>query len=142
MVELFPKNRLKNPVSGERYSPGLLKGSVMKKGFDYFTRIEKKVLQSFVEELRNKIGDEIINIVLFGSRARGDFNRESDIDIFVLVREKTQDMRDKVGDITADFIFDYDFPLSPVLYDLEEYDQNKKLGSFFFENVEKEGVSL
>jgi predicted nucleotidyltransferase len=114
----------------------------MKKGLDNFSRIEKKVVQSFVEELRNKIGNEIINIVLFGSKARGDFNRESDIDIFVLVREKTQNIRDKVGDITADYILDYDIPLSPVLYDLDEYNQNKKLGSFFFENVEKEGVPL
>lgn len=120
----------------------LLKGRNMKKEFDYSSRIEKKVVNSFVEELRNKIGDEILNIVLFGSKARGDFNRESDIDIFVLVREKTQNIRDKVGDITADYIFDYDIPISPVLYDLDEYEQNKKLGSFFFENVEKEGVPL
>ena len=102
----------------------------------------KKVVRSFVEELRNKMGDEIIEIVLFGSKVRGDFNRESDIDIFVLVREKNQNIRDQVGDITADYIFDYDIPLSPVLYDLDEYNQNKKLKSFFFENVEKEGVPL
>ncbi len=123
-------------------APRILKGSAMKKGFEYFNRSEKKVVQSFIEELRNKMGDEILKILLFGSKARGDFNRESDIDIFVLVREKTQNIRDKVGDITADYVFDYDIPLSPVLYDLDEYNQNKKLGSFFFENVEKEGVPL
>ena len=36
----------------------------------------------------------------------------------------------------------HDIPLSPVLYDLFEYQKNKELGSFFFENVEREGVSL
>lgn len=112
------------------------------KGFKYLNRIEKKVIKSFVEKLRENIGDEILKIMLFGSKARGDFSRDSDIDIFVLVKEKNQELRDKIGDITADYIYDYDIPLSPVLYDIDEYNQNSKLGSFFFENVEKEGISL
>lgn len=114
----------------------------MKKGLHYLSRNEKKVVLSFVEELRNRLGNEIIKIVLFGSKIRGDFSEESDIDIFILVREKTSDIRDKVGDLTADYIFDNDIPLSPVLYDSFEYQKNKELGSFFFENVEKEGISL
>lgn len=114
----------------------------MKRGLDYFSQVEKKVVQSYVEELKNRIGNEIVKIVLFGSKVRGDFNQESDIDIFVLVREKTPDIRDRVGNLTADYIFDHDIPLSPVLYDLDEYNQNRKLRSFFFENVEKEGVTL
>lgn len=114
----------------------------MKKGLGYFSQAEKKVVQTFVEELKNRMGDEIIKIVLFGSKVRGDFNRESDIDIFILVKEKTQDIRDRIGDLTADYIFNHDIPLSPVLYDLFEYQQNRELGSFFFENVEKEGITL
>ncbi len=114
----------------------------MKKGLHYLSRNEKKVVKSFVEELRNRLGNEIIKIVLFGSKIRGDFSEESDIDIFILVKEKTSSIMDKVGDLTADYIFDNDLPLSPVLYDLFEYQKNKELGSFFFETVEKEGISL
>ena len=114
----------------------------MKKGLHNLSRDEKEIVESFVEDLRNTLGNEIIKIVLFGSRTRGDFREESDIDIFILVREKTSDIIDKVGDLTADYIFNGDIPLSPVLYDLFEYQKNKELGSFFFENVEKEGISL
>ncbi|MDY6853439.1 MAG: hypothetical protein SWO11_01835 [Thermodesulfobacteriota bacterium] len=60
----------------------------------------------------------------------------------MLVNEKTFHIRDKVVDLTADYIYDYDIPLSPVLYDLFEYHKNKELGSFFFENIEKEGIPL
>ena len=108
----------------------------------YLNEVEKKVVRSFVKELRDNLGNKIVRVVLFGSKARGDFGKESDIDIFVLVREKTFQIRDKVGDLTADYLFDYDIPLSPVLYDLYEYQRNKELGSFFFENVEKEGILL
>ena len=55
----------------------------MKKGLHYLSRNEKKVVDPSVEELRNRLGNEIIKIVLFGSKIRGDFSEESDIDIFI-----------------------------------------------------------
>ena len=114
----------------------------MNKGLQYLSRLERDTIHSFVEDLKHRLGNEVINIVLFGSKIRGDFSKESDIDLFILVREKTPEIRDKIGDVTADYIFDYNIPLSPVVYDLSEYQKNKELGSFFFENVEKEGVTL
>jgi predicted nucleotidyltransferase len=114
----------------------------LNKGLQYLNQLEKNTIHSFVEELKRRLGNEVVNIVLFGSKIRGDFNEESDIDIFILVRKKTPEIRDKIGDLTADYIFDYNIPLSPVVYDLFEYQKNKELGSFFFENVEKEGILL
>ncbi len=72
---------------------------------------------------------------------RGDFEKDSDIDIFILVKRK-RDIRDKISDIAADYFFKFNVPLAPVVYSLLEYEKNKELGSFFFEQVEKEGVTL
>ena len=43
---------------------------------------------SFVKELENNLGDYILNVIFFGSKVRGDFQRDSDIDIFILVKGK------------------------------------------------------
>ena len=64
----------------------------MNKGLQHLSRLEKNTIRSFVEELKRRLGNEVIDIVLFGSKIRGDFNEESDIDIFVLVREKTPEI--------------------------------------------------
>jgi uncharacterized protein len=103
--------------------------------------IEKKVINAFVKELEEKLGNEIITIRIFGSKVRGDFERDSDIDIFVLVRQKG-DIRDKISDMAAEYFLEYNVPLAPVVYSLFEYERNKELGSFFFEKVEKEGITL
>jgi len=87
------------------------------------------------------LGNEIITIQIFGSKVRGDFEKDSDIDIFILVKRK-RDIRDKISDIAADYFFKFNVPLAPVVYSLLEYEKNKELGSFFFEQVEKEGVTL
>jgi predicted nucleotidyltransferase len=114
----------------------------MKRDLGCLNKAEREVIDSFVKELREKLGDEIVFIRLFGSKARGDFLEDSDIDIFVLVKEKTADVRDKLAEITANYDIEYGLPLSTVLYDLFEYGKNKELGSFFFENVEREGIAL
>ena len=107
----------------------------------FLNSIEKKVIKAFVKELKEKLGNEIITIRIFGSKVGGDFEKDSDIDIFILVKRK-RDIRDKISDIAADYFFKFNVPLAPVVYSLLEYEKNKELGSFFFEQVEKEGVAL
>jgi predicted nucleotidyltransferase len=113
----------------------------MKTGLQYLNKKEKEAVNSFVKELREKLGGYILNILLFGSKVKGDFDRDSDIDIFILAREKG-DIRDTVSDIAAEYFLEYDVPLAPVVYSLFEYKRNKELGSFFFEQLEKEGIAL
>jgi predicted nucleotidyltransferase len=113
----------------------------MKTTLGFLNSIEKKVIKAFVKELKEKLGNEIITIRIFGSKVRGDFEKDSDIDIFILVKRK-RDIRDKISDIAADYFFQFNVPLAPVVYSLLEYEKNKELGSFFFEQVEKEGVVL
>ncbi len=113
----------------------------MDKHLDYLNKKEKETVNSFIEDLRRELGDYIIKVRLFGSKVRGDFEEYSDIDIFILVKDK-KDIRDKISDIAAEYFFRYEIPISPVVYSLSEYQKNKELGSFFFEEIEKEGILL
>ena len=53
-------------------------------------------------------GDRIERVVLFGSRARGDANKDSDYDIAVFLNDLTDRWRelDRLADIRADFVED------------------------------------
>ncbi|HUU63330.1 MAG TPA: nucleotidyltransferase domain-containing protein [Dehalococcoidia bacterium] len=48
---------------------------------------------SFIKELGENLGDEMLSVSIFGSEARGDFYKDSDIDIFILVKENRPDIR-------------------------------------------------
>jgi len=53
----------------------------MGRALDYQTQI---LLQGYIEELRKIYGEHLQKIILYGSRARGDFREDSDYDIMIL----------------------------------------------------------
>lgn len=103
---------------------------------------ERKAINAFSRRLRKALGKQLLSVKLFGSKARGDSGRDSDIDVFVLIRRQSISSLSKVAKVTSDVWWDYDVLLSPVLYDLDEREKNVQMGSFFFRAVEKEGVEI
>ncbi|MFA7707687.1 MAG: nucleotidyltransferase domain-containing protein [Candidatus Pacearchaeota archaeon] len=60
----------------------------------------------FVAYLFNNLGKEkenIEQIILFGSVARGDAIKESDVDIFIEIKKKTKQFEEKIKNIEQDF---------------------------------------
>jgi predicted nucleotidyltransferase len=45
----------------------------------------KVLLYALVHQLRERLGNELLDVVLFGSKARGDSGPWSDIDILITV---------------------------------------------------------
>lgn len=104
--------------------------------------LERKAINAFSRRLKKLLGKQLVSLLLFGSKARGDARKDSDIDIFILVKDKKNDVNDKIAQATADILDDYGILLSPVSYDLREAEMNIKLHSFFFEEVQREGIPI
>ena len=82
----------------------------------------------------------IKRIVAFGSRVRGDFTSDSDLDLLVLV-DFIQG-RQEVIRFLYDIETDTGVSLAPVIYTVREFEINRAFGSRFVANVEREGVVL
>ena len=62
----------------------------MQEAFDRLPFLEpvvKDTLREFVRRVKGAEGDNLLRVVLFGSMVRGDFDEESDTDVFVLLRD-------------------------------------------------------
>lgn len=59
-------------------------------------------IRLFVRLLRERLGDRLIRVILFGSRAREDAREDSDYDCLVVVREITPDVKDAVDDVAGE----------------------------------------
>jgi predicted nucleotidyltransferase len=50
------------------------------------TRREREALGEFVEACKEKFGENLVSIVLFGSRVKGYARRDSDYDLLIIAR--------------------------------------------------------
>ncbi|MBW2038604.1 MAG: nucleotidyltransferase domain-containing protein [Deltaproteobacteria bacterium] len=101
------------------------------------------VLQEFKRRLEMVYEDNLKDIILFGSRVRGDFTEESDIDILVLLGNITsyEDEFNKIFRIQREIERKYDdrVIISSTLAIQDDY--NSRLEPLYL-NIRKEGVSL
>ena len=91
------------------------------------------------------IANMVVNkIILYGSYARGDYNANSDLDIMILTdftEEELVEYRMKIRDIACDIELENDIVISPVVRNLEKY--NERINVIpFYTNVQKEGVVI
>jgi len=52
----------------------------------HLTPHEREVLAEFLSQLRERYGDRIAHVWLFGSKVRGDFDEGSDVDLLIVAR--------------------------------------------------------
>lgn len=94
----------------------------------------------YSHRLREKLGNNIKQIILYGSRARGDYHEGSDFDFIVIVEHKDKKVREMVTDVAVEFLNRYDELSANIVFDENEW--QKQLGFPLGINVKREGVYL
>lgn len=95
-------------------------------------------------KMRTLFGDSLVQVILYGSYARGDYQSESDIDIMILTSYSDDIIRqydEKVSDVTYDFNWEHDVLIKPIVLNVKHFDYWK--GAYmFYKNVANEGVVI
>jgi predicted nucleotidyltransferase len=111
---------------------------------DLTSDVIEKVKSECVPMVRKALGDDLCNIILYGSCARGDFNEDSDIDIALLTRcDRIESERYGyvLAQIATEFALKYFAIVNFVCLPKEEYDEKK--GWYpYFKNIDCEGVMI
>ena len=103
---------------------------------------EKKALFKFKEELLRKFGKDLFALKLFGSKARGDARKGSDIDILVVLKRLTRKREDFILDLTIELLLKYGVDISPHIFSQSKYFYYKKLPTVFMQILEREAIPL
>lgn len=74
---------------------------------------DRLAVEDFRRALRSALGPEVREIRLFGSKARGTDSPDSDIDVFVVVRQRTAALVDRIIDLAFDCNLAYNVYISP-----------------------------
>lgn len=99
---------------------------------------ERRWITDLRRELRDRFGERLRDLRLFGSKVRGDAHEESDIDVLVLLDGCTRDDRNAVWDLA----WTISTVLMPVISDYETYHAPRSRASGFYEEMRRESVRL
>jgi uncharacterized protein len=95
------------------------------------------LVQQYHRMLEEVLGDQI-QVILYGSHARGDANEESDVDVLVIVEEMNKTTLDILLDVAWQVGFEAGKLISVVPATRQEMDSLS--ASPFFQAVKKEGI--
>jgi len=104
--------------------------------------------RNLILEIKKRLPQDVMahiqKVIAFGSRVRGQGDEDSDLDLLILVDQKTSELEAKIEDIVYQVMWDHDFKpiISIKVFTAVGYRNFLEEGFSFYKNIEREGVSL
>lgn len=100
------------------------------------------IIRKMAQIYTSVYGNNLMQVILYGSYARGDYSNESDIDIVAIVRGERlmlQEQLKQVWDESCELELEYDMVLSPTVIPYEEFEKYRE-DLPYYRNIAQEGV--
>lgn len=101
---------------------------------------ENLALSELTAELRKKYG--VVEVRLFGSKARGADTAESDVDVMVLLKRRTPEIESEVDDLIFDLNLKHACLITAVYFSEEEIRVGPMAASPIYRRIMAEGIPL
>jgi predicted nucleotidyltransferase len=102
------------------------------------TETDRQIVREFQRRLMAIV--PVLDLRVFGSRARGDATPDSDLDVFIELEESTPDLRRRISEIAWEVGFEMDRVISTVVTTRADLEQGAMGANPLVLNVEREGV--
>ena len=101
------------------------------------TRRREQAFDEFARRVEAALGDEVYEIVLYGSTARGEATETSDVDVLVVLEQPSESQRDVISRLAFDVGLDYDVAMSYHIQSKERFESRRT--DPFLKNVRRDG---
>ncbi len=104
------------------------------------TETDWKITQEFQQRLMSIV--PVLDMCIFGSRARGDATDESDLDVFIEVETLTKTLRERIFELAWEVGFEMDRVISTIVVTRDELQHGAVGANPLILSIEREGVHV
>ncbi len=101
---------------------------------------EFQAIKRTAAKLTKMADKKIVHIIAFGSRVRGDFSEESDMDVLVTVHKKEPWIVSLINDLFYREEIKTGIPFSIAILSMESFNKNKQYKTGFYQNITNDGI--
>jgi uncharacterized protein len=95
-------------------------------------------------ELKKRLSEivQLVDFRVFGSRARGEADEYSDMDVFIEVESLNDELKRKIRDVVWEVGFESSIYISPLIFTRYEIEDSPLKASPIVENINREGLRV
>lgn len=98
------------------------------------------IAKEYSERVRSALGSHIREIILFGSRARGEQKKYSDYDVLIVVDKRDREIVKTIRKIAVGILDEHERLIGNIVYDVDEWEKKKTFPLGI--NIKREGVRM
>ena len=108
----------------------------------WLSPIELETIGKYIHRASDRYGNNLGQVILFGSRARGEGDEESDIDMAVIITAGDRHVRRELLDLATEIWLETGIKISPLILSSEEFETLSRMGMGIIATIQKEGIKL
>ena len=103
---------------------------------------ERQALADFVSWVRSRFGARVRQLALFGSRARGEGDEDSDLDVLVIIDELRGPEAREIGQTSGDAMTHHDVRLVPLALSTARLEELRARERLIARELDRDAVAL
>lgn len=108
----------------------------------YLQPDEEAAVSEYLTRLIDRLNGRLVGMHLFGSKARGDFMPDSDLDLLIILKNDDWKTKDTVRFIAADVSLEYDVLINTHILSQARWEKMARQQATLWQEVRRDGVPL
>jgi len=103
---------------------------------------DRRAAEAFIDIMRRELEGSLLLLALFGSKARGDDQPDSDIDFLLVTEGDPRDLERRLINVTAAIDIEHSVLINTLVFSVDRWSDFARRRAAFWKNAERDGMLI